>query len=330
MTPEEPIVEPAGSLPDPVDAAIEVAAPEPPKPAEPAPEVAPAEDGAKFDALLADIFKDDADAGKDDTKLVGMISREEIDSMSPKHRAAFRALAGRVAEKGDKFADEQKVWAAKVEGEQRKLDAGVAELRRRQQALMSMVDFKALRAQAGAAEPQVDPTTPDGLRKLARHEAQKAAAEGVLGVLGGVEKSKAEADKAAAYDKIKETYPELNDPTVDAEFYQFLVKENEGVDREKGDPLKLNAVQGARIFIAERRARSNIEEARRLAATEAADRAESVRAIGRSAGGAAGRREITIPEDVYASNQVGAYLASLSTADRAALIAAEKRRSSLR
>lgn len=325
MNPDEPIAEPVEPAAE-VETPVEPAAAEPEKvEAEPAAE--PADDGAKFDALLSDIFKDDADAGKDDKALVGAISREEIESMSPKHRAAFRALAARAAEKEGKLAADQKAWAEKREAEQRRLDAGVAELRRRQQALMSMVDFKTAREQAGKPAPRVDPTTPDGLRQLAEHTAQKAAAEGVLKVLAGVEQSKAQAEREAAYDRLKDTYPELRDEKVDAEFYQFLVKENEGIDRAKGEPLRMNAVQGARIFFAERRAQAAATAARDTAAAQAADRADSARAgIGRSAGGAAGKREITIPDDVFATNQVGAYLASLSPADRAALIAAEKRR----
>lgn len=324
--PTEPEVEPVDEIP----------AGDPPVEGAPAEEVAKDEpvveaagdDNENYLALLDEVFKNDEEAGRDPSKIAAVLNRQDIESLDSRGKAAVRALAGAIRPKLDALALREKEWEAKRDAEQRKLDEGAAELRRRSQAMNQSVNFDAARKAAAAPRPKVDATTPEGLEKLAAHLAEKAAATQLLTTFKDIEANKAVSDREAAYDKLKDTYPDLRDTKVDAEFAAFMAKENEGVDRSKGEPWRMNAVQGARIFFADRRAAEASKAAEAARSNGAADRAATASAINRTGTGtgAAGARTVGIPAEVYESNGVTAYLASLPLAQRNAVIAEERRR----
>ncbi|MBM4393385.1 MAG: hypothetical protein FJ090_19865 [Deltaproteobacteria bacterium] len=309
--------------------AAEPAATEPAQPAAEAPaaeaDQAPEGDShARFAALVEDVFKDDAEKGHDSKVLAASLTREQLETMPPQSRAAIRALAGFLKPRMDALEAEKAAWAEKREAEQRKLDEGVAELRRRNIALQKMVNFESARKAASAPEPRIDPTTPEGLRQLAAHEARKAAATGVLDIFKDVEATRAQAERDAFEDELRGKYPDLRDPTTEQAFLAFLKKENEGV--AKGQPWRVDARTGARLFFAERAAAENKRKADDARAADVADRAASQRAMNRATSGGGGRRDEGIPDEVYQSGTVTQYLASLSPAERARVRAFEHRR----
>jgi hypothetical protein len=243
--------------------------------------------------------------------------------MPPATRAAFRALAGALKPRADALEADKTAWEAKKAAEQKKLDEGVAELRRRSLALHKAVNFEQVRKAAGEKPPEgIDPTTPDGLRKLAAHEARKAAAEGVLDIFKDVETTRAAAAREAFEDELREQYPVLRDPAVSAEFVAFLQKENEDI---KGPPWRVDARTGARLFVAERANAEAIKRANEARANEAADRAASARNMNRVTTGGGAPAPRGIPREVYEEGRVTAYLQSLSPAERARVLAEERR-----
>jgi hypothetical protein len=322
MDPVEPEVtepvEPAGGVAPAAEPVVE-------SPAEPGgPAAEPVDAGAEFVKLVEDVFAEDKEAGHDPAALAASLTREQLAAMPLEARAAVRALAGVLKPRMDKLSEREVALAEKERTTLARLDEGMAELRRRSLALQKAVNFDRVRAAAGEKAPEgIDPTTPDGLRKLAAHEARKAAAEGVLDLFKDVEQTRVQAQRESFEDELRGKYPGLKDEKTTTEFMAFLQKENEGV---KGPPWRVDAATGARLFFAERSAQDSARKAAEAAANEAADRAASARAMNRATAAGAGRRQEGIPDDVYQRGGVTAYLQSLSPAERSRVVAAERAR----
>lgn len=287
-------------------------------------EVGSVDPGAEFVNLIEDVFAEDKEAGHNPAVLAASLTREQLSAMPLEARAAVRALAGVLKPQRDALDAREAALAEKERVTLARLDEGMAELRRRSLALQKAVNFDKVRAAASEKAPEgIDPTTPGGLRKLAAHEARKAAAEGVLDLFKDVEQTRAQAQREAFEDELRGKYPGLKDEKTTTEFMAFLKKENEGV---QGPPWRVDAATGARLFFAERAAQDAARMASDAAANEAADRAASARAMNRATAAGAGRRQEGIPDDVYQSGGVTAYLASLSPAERSRVMAAERAR----
>lgn len=245
----------------------------------------PQEDAnAKLMAMLEDLGRETAEAGLDDSKLVAMMTKDELDNLPPRARAFARATGAAMAAERAKLAEQQKAWESEREATQRKLDDAAANLRRQRASLLALANTEAVRKAREGQAPQVDPTTPEGLAEIARHTALK----GVADAFAPIYEEEARAKREAAYDSLQQQYPDLRDKKVEGEFLAWLQKENEGVDVSKGEAPRVNAIVGARVFFAERKAQEVARATEQRRASEAADRAVAARAMNRMSTAAQG------------------------------------------
>lgn len=269
---------------------------------------------ADIAARLDAIFENDKAEGKAEIS-AAMLTDESLAKLPPDVRAVVRwAAAEKARNAADLKAREEKITAAQAEM-QRRLDEGARELRRQRLNLQSLVNTGVVKKVA-EGPPRVDPTTPEGMRAIATYEAQKGLAE----ALKPFADDKARAERESAYDRLKDSYPELQDPKIEAQFADFLRKENEGIDPTKQAP-RVNAVIGARMFTAELRAKNAADTARVARDNAAADRAPAATLLNRRTTGASGNQVRDIPKDIWEAggDTLTHYLAQLTPEERGAI-----------
>jgi hypothetical protein len=211
-----------------------------------------------------------------------------------------RGVVRHVASERQRWDAENKTEREKIASErvafQAEMDKAAREIRSQRQHLSSLANTQGLREAVAKGPPRVDPTTPEGIRAIAKYEAQLGLADALAPVIQSDEQAK----RQTAYDGLKETYPALREPKVEADFIAFLRKENEGIDPTKQAP-RMRTPEAARLFMAERAATLAGENARRARDTAAADRAPGASAINRVTTAGTGRKGSDIPADVWSA-----------------------------
>lgn len=254
-------------------------APEEPKPAEAAP------DTSDRDARLAklpDTLREAFDGDHDEEELEAVaeeLTADHFRQLDPRARVALRAVLKRDIERETKRKSEDEERTKAFEAEKAKHAAELKRFRQEKAALFALA--RSPEAAAPGDRPEVDPFTPEGAAKLvewaSRDETNKKLAR--------LAERDREEQKGLRWAQLVETYPDLNDPKVEAEFDAYVINLNPGVDPAKGDKPKVPAALAARIFFNERENAKLKAEAEARNTRERIDRAASARSVGRSFGG---------------------------------------------
>lgn len=229
--------------------------------------------------LYAMLLAAELDTDNPDLDLVAAtITPDTIKNAQPEHRALLRAVmrAG-----NGKQAELDAAHAARMAAADKR-DADQAALQKQiRQQRQALLDMAAKAPKAPGAAPDADPFTPEGLRAIAKHEAETAAAAAWAPMVN----ERDAAAKANAWFAIVEKHPDLNDEKVSAEFENYFVKVlNAGRDLDNGEPSIAPAEIAAELFFSAREKARLQEQATTREAARVADRATAQRAIGRSAG----------------------------------------------
>lgn len=240
--------------------------------AEPAKE----EGGAAPDlySLLTQEFEDAPDGSELD-EVAKTITPETLKKADPVTRAVLRAVLAKAKEKESALSasasEKEKALAAKEAAIQKR----ERQINQQRQALLAM----AAKAKAPEAEPEVDPLTAEGQKKLAEFAAQRAVADAFAPLRAESE----EVARQAAWQAIVDRHADLTDPKVAAEFDTFMEQANKGWDGKGRPPVPTDL--GADLFFSRRTADQLRAEMDAKRARQEADRRTAVRAVGRSHGG---------------------------------------------
>lgn len=312
MSTEETVIPPTPEAP-----AAEVEQPEAPATAVVA--AAPAAEVPKgfeaFDAWYAERTASAEGVDKTLDEFASGFTVDAFNALDPAAQTTAMAVRAqyekRIAE-AEKAAEE-KVAKAKAEADKVLATAKAKEkqLAQRERAMFAA----AAAAQDPGAPPEVDVFTKEGMTANARYLAQKAAWEAAAPMR---ERERAEATRQA-WESTQETYPDLADPKVYAEFEAFMDEKNKGWDPKSGTPPRVSLKVGAELFFNARELAQ--ARAERQARVQAEDRARATAAtqIGRRAGGSPNGDALAIFNAKIKSDENDAwrYFAGLPEGDKA-------------
>lgn len=235
---------------------------------------------AKLPGVLREAFDGEPDDEEEEAVAAGLTA-ERLRAMDPAGRAALRAATRRLDALEAKFkADEEgRVKAAKERDAKHAQDTRA--LRQREAALLALARSDA--AADPGVEPDVDPFSPEGARKLAEYHGRKGSAE----ALAPLRQRAAEADRQARWEALADKYADLADPKVHEEFGAYVAKLNEGIDPTKERPRVPTEI-AADLFFGERARVALEKQVSDRRAREVSDRAASARVLARAGSGGGG------------------------------------------
>lgn len=225
-------------------------------------------------ALLTQEFEDAPDGSELD-EVAKTITPETLKKADPVTRAVLRAVLAKAKEKESALSasasEKEKALADKEAAIQKR----ERQINQQRQALLAM----AAKAKAPEKEPEVDPLTAEGQKRLAEYAAQRAVADAFAPLRAESE----EVARQAAWQAIVDKHADLTDPKVAVEFDAFMEQANQGWDGKGRPPVPTDL--GADLFFSRRAADQLRAEMDAKRARQEADRRTAVRAMGRSHGG---------------------------------------------